>query len=485
MYNEIKRRKKIFYQRLLILSIIFLFFSQFIFSENNNDNNFLEITYISKECFLNSKFTIELKVNEKHKNYKKIVKKPNISIKNDALSLTETKITSVYSGLLIKNTYLLTKTGEYNLKPYIDLENQKINLKKININILAPQLSKETQFKWLVLTEDNLKITKDIQQGKRYIILLAGFFHNDTNLKLNISSKTPENAILEISKIHLEKEKLNKKLKDYFKKESWNFINSFYWTPLKNSTLLLPECNIIFKTESGKYKKIIIESQKIDIKKTKKQDKTLTTEEIISNKSLELAKKKKEINNEDNKLKKIFSNFDNKKIKAKKIAKLRKKETQSFLFSDEKIKRIVIEEELGFYETIKTKSYLLQKIIILISFVLSFIIILILLDKSKKQIKKLIFFSILLFIPIIISTSIYIFFMQKNKYKTAVYIPKNKDSSFYIYHIPEETGSILSYIEIGETVIIKQETEKWICIQKKDGTSGWQKKENFEICDSE
>ena len=74
-------------------------------------------------------------------------------------------------------------------------------------------------------------------------------------------------------------------------------------------------------------------------------------------------------------------------------------------------------------------------------------------------------------------------FLYSRQYERAVYRPLNYDESYLLYHIPETSGTIVSSLEIGETVIIKQKTSEWFFIEKKDGTGGWQKKSGFIITD--
>ncbi len=210
------------------------------------------------------------------------------------------------------------------------------------------------------------------------------------------------------------------------------------------------------------------------------EDNKILEEEKIANETL-----KKALLNRKNKnpeLENPFFNFEEKKEIALQIAQLRLEEAKK-IYSKNRKKRIDLEKQLQIYNSFPVHSYIIKKTSICLIFIFIFVIGFIFILNSKKKIKAISFLIFLFVIPAIIYISLYSYFFKQDKYKTAIYIPKDKNSSYYIYHIPEETGTVLAYINIGETIIIKQQTNNWIFIEKTDGTGGWQKKENFLLCD--
>jgi len=95
---------------------------------------------------------------------------------------------------------------------------------------------------------------------------------------------------------------------------------------------------------------------------------------------------------------------------------------------------------------------------------------------KRKNILLIMFFAGGL---IAVSVLSLILFFYSGRYKRAVYRPTDIYEASVVYHIPEKSGTIVSSLQIGETLIIKQRTKDWFFVEKNDGTGGWQKKSIF------
>ena len=261
-----------------------------------------------------------------------------------------------------------------------------------------------------------------------------------------------------------------------FDEIGWKAVACFLWTPLKAGNIGLPMPQINIASESKSSRKIYVREQRVNVIEGSLEQEKISDDEKKAYESLSLALNTKKNELGQTKLKNHKENFEEKKEKALLIAELRKKEAGSFFPIKLKNQRLEYEKDLNLKESFAVRSAILKKILWFLFFILLLLSSYFFLYKKKN-----IGFKIFLILSLgLISALI---FLYSRQYERAVYIPLNYDESYLLYHIPETSGTIVSSLEIGETVIIKQKTSEWFFIEKKDGTGGWQKKSGFIITD--
>lgn len=462
--------------RLLILFFLFSFYSGYIYAEVEED---MELSFSSSPLFIDSVFEVKIKLDEysyKSSDEPKLI----ILDENEALEFLDSGINSLYGGILITNKYRLKKIGNFELIPYLSLGKKQTKLKNFSIQVEPPALSKDTMFKWKILDAVSYSPAKKIVQGKKYLIVLMGFFYDHFKGEgrasgLDINCQAPEDSILETG-VNIKESDTSKIERTTLDEIGWKAVASFLWTPLKAGNIGLPMPQISIASESKDSRKIYVREQRVNVIDGSIEQEKISDDEKKAYESLGLALNTKKNELGQTKLKNHKENFEEKKEKASLIAELRKKEAGSFFSIKLKNQRLEYEKDLSLKESFAVRSAILKKILWFL-----FFIFLLLSSYFFLYKKKNIGFKIFLILSLgLISALI---FLYSRQYERAVYRPLNYDESYLLYHIPETSGTIVSSLEIGETVIIKQKTSEWFFIEKKDGTGGWQKKSSFIITD--
>ena len=462
--------------RLLILFFLFSFYSGYIYAEVEED---MELSFSSSPLFIDSVFEVKIKLDEysyKSSDEPKLI----ILDEDEALEFLDSGINSLYGGILITNKYRLKKIGNFELIPYLSLGKKQTKLKNFSIQVEPPALSKDTMFKWKILDAVSYSPAKKIVQGKKYLIVLMGFFYDHFKGEgwasgLDINCQAPEDSILETG-VSIKESATSKIERTTLDEIGWKAVASFLWTPLKAGDIGLPVPQISIASESKDSRKIYISEQRVNVIEGSIEQEKISDDEKKAYESLGLALNTKKNELGQTKLKNHKENFEEKKEKASLIAELRKKEADSLFPIKIKNQRLEYEKDLNLKESFAVRSAILKKILWFLFFIL-----LLLSGYFFLYKKKNIGFKIFLILSLgLISVLI---FLYSRQYERAVYIPLNYDESYLLYHIPETSGTVVSSLEIGETVIIKQKTSEWFFIEKKDGTGGWQKKSGFIITD--
>lgn len=457
------------------IRLLILFFNVFLYGENNFP---LDVEYTNETLFVNSYFVVRIKLNETLQDYKTKLKFSKLYIENPYLELIETKTEKLRDGIIINNKYTLKKAGVFVLKPKLKSGVSVIALKDFSITVEPPKLSSKTEFKWKIISEKNNQI-KAALQGKKYLLILTGFFYNsaaDTKNSLvsEVLCHAPENSILEVCSLQDASVMLPQ---DY----GWQNIACFYWTPLVAGEQPLPEPVLTITAHDKKTEKIIINAETVFVYPASSLQKNETAEELIANESLVNALNNNSV--KKNNLTAFNFDFEIIKIKAKKIAELRLQETQNLFPFKIKTIRQTIEKELDIKESFTVYPVVLKKI----SFVLSFLFIFLscfIFTLNKIKGRKLFSFLVVVFIiPALFSICLHAYLFADTRYKKAVYVPQDKSSVNFIYHIPEVSGTAASELKPGETVIIKKKTDKWVYVEKTDKTGGWKLIKDFIIID--
>ncbi|UTD07797.1 SH3 domain-containing protein [Treponema denticola] len=462
--------------RLLILFFLFSFYSGYIYAEVEED---MELSFSSSPLFIDSVFEVKIKLDEysyKSSDEPKLI----ILDEDEALEFLDSSINSLYGGILITNKYRLKKIGSFELIPYLSLGKNQTKLKNFSIQVEPPALSKDTMFKWKILDAASYSPVENIVQGKKYLIVLMGFFYDHFQGEgrasgLDINCQAPEDSLLE-NAVSITKFSTVKIEPITFDETGWKAVASFLWTPLKAGDIGLPVPQISIASESKDSRKIYIREQRVNVIKGSIEQEKISDDEKKAYESLGLALNTKKNELSKTKLKNHKENFEEKKEKALLIAELRTKESDSLFPRKIKNQRLEYEKDLSLKESFAVRSAILKKILWFLFFILLLLSSYFFLYKKKN-----IGFKIFLILSLgLISALI---FLYSRQYERAVYRPLNYDESYLLYHIPETSGTIVSSLEIGETVIIKQKTSEWFFIEKKDGTGGWQKKSGFIITD--
>ena len=462
--------------RLLILFFLFSFYSGYIYAEVEED---LELSFSSSPLFIDSVFEVKIKLDEysyKSSDEPKLI----ILDENEALEFLDSGINSLYGGILITNKYRLKKIGSFELIPYLTLGKNQTKLKNFSIRVEPPALSKDTMFKWKILDAVSYSPVENIVQGKKYLIVLMGFFYDhfqdeDRASGLDINCQAPEDSLLE-NAVSITKFSTVKIEPITLDEIGWKAVASFLWTPLKAGDIGLPVPQISITSGSKDSRKIYVREQRVNVIEGSIEQEKISDDEKKAYESLGLALNTKKNELGQTKLKNHKENFEEKKEKASLIAELRKKEAGSFFSIKLKNQRLEYEKDLNLTESFAVRSAILKKILWFLFFILLLLSSYFFLYKKKN-----IGFKIFLILSLgLISALI---FLYSRQYERAVYRPLNYDESYLLYHIPETSGTIVSSLEIVETVIIKQKTSEWFFIEKKDGTGGWQKKSGFIITD--
>ncbi len=462
--------------RLLILFFLFSFYSGYTYAEVEED---MELSFSSSPLFIDSVFEVKIKLDEysyKSSDEPKLI----ILDEDEALEFLDSGINSLYGGILITNKYKLKKVGNFELIPYLSLGKNQTKLKNFSIQVEPPVLSKDTMFKWKILDAVSYSPVENIVQGKKYLIVLMGFFYDHFQGEgrasgLDINCQAPEDSLLE-NAVSITKFSTVKIEPITFDETGWKAVASFLWTPLKAGDIGLPMPQISIASESKDSRKIYVREQRVNVIEGSLEQEKISDDEKKAYESLGLALNTKKNELVQTKLKNHKENFEEKKEKASLIAELRKKEAGSFFPRKIKNQRLEYEKDLNLKESFAVRSAILKKILWFLFFILLLLSSYFFLYKKKN-----IGFKIFLILSLgLISALI---FLYSRQYERAVYIPLNYDESYLLYHIPETSGTVVSSLEIGETVIIKQKTSEWFFIEKKDGTGGWQKKSGFIITD--
>lgn len=468
---ETKRNGRFIGIRLLIVFILLFFDLSFAHAITEDD---VELSVSASPLFIDSIFEVKIKLDE----YYSTSELPKLIIldEEECLEFLDSGVSSLYGGILITNKYKLKKIGSFLLIPYLSLGNYQTKLKSFSIKAEPPILSADTMFKWKILDAGTYLPPKAVVQGKKYLIVLMGFFYDDfqgTGVQsvLDINCQAPEDSILERAS--------NIKPDNSFIAESgWRSVSYFFWTPLKAGEKKLPRPQISLASESKIPRKIYMEEQGVSVGYGNFEKKEKTEEE---KKALESLKAALDTGNKSVFQTKDLStskkDFEKKKETALKIAQLRSKEAFTLFSKETKIKRAEYEKELRLKDSFPVRSSILQKIFLILFFILLAGILYFIIFYKKEKI-ALIIFLIISFIVL----SVFIFFYWRQP-ERAMYLPLEYDSQRAVYHIPEKSGTIVSTLEVGETVIIRQKTYEWFFIEKRDGTGGWQKKCEFIITD--
>ena len=462
--------------RLLILFFLFSFYSGYTYAEVEED---LELSFSSSPLFIDSVFEVKIKLDEysyKSSDEPKLI----ILDEDEALEFLDSGINSLYGGILITNKYKLKKVGNFELIPYLSLGKNQTKLKNFSIQVEPPALSKDTMFKWKILDAVSYSPVENIVQGKKYLIVLMGFFYDHFQGEgrasgLDINCQAPEDSLLE-NAVSITKFSTVKIEPITFDETGWKAVASFLWTPLKAGNIGLPMPQISIASESKDSRKIYVREQRVNVIEGSLEQEKISDDEKKAYESLGLALNTKKNEISQTKMKNHKENFEEKKDRALLIAELRTKESDSLFPRKIKNQRLEYEKDLNLKESFAVRSAILKKILWFLFFILLLLSSYFFLYKKKN-----IGFKIFLILSLgLISALI---FLYSRQYERAVYIPLNYDESYLLYHIPETSGTIVSSLEIGETVIIKQKTSEWFFIEKKDGTGGWQKKSGFIITD--
>lgn len=462
--------------RLLILFFLFSLYPGLIYAGIEKDP---ELSFSSGPLFIDSVFEIKIKLDE-YSSRSSDEPKLIILDEDSVLEFLDSSINSLYGGILITNRYKLKKIGNFELIPYLSLGKYQTKLKKFSIQVEPPALSKDTMFKWKILDAVSYSPVKKIIQGKKYLIVLMGFFYDYVQTEgrtsgLDINCQAPEDSIFEAA-VSIKESDTSKIEHTIIDETGWKAVSYFFWTPLKVGDIGLPVAQISIASESKDSRKIYVKEQRVNVIKGSLKQEKISDDEKKAYETLGPALNTKKNELGQTKLKNHKENFEEKKEMALLIAELRTKEAGSFFPGKIKNQRLEYEKELNLKESFAVRSAILKKILWFLFFILLLLSSYFFLYKKKNIVFKLFLILSLGLISVLI-------FLYSRQYERAVYRPLNYDESYLLYHIPETSGTIVSSLEIGETVIIKQKTSEWFFIEKKDGTGGWQKKNSFIITD--
>lgn len=424
----------------------------------------LDIKLTDGPLFVNSEFSVEIKLNKNIYASKKKSKHISMIIENPCMEFIDSNIEYFYDAIILKNTYKLIKIGRFNIDVKLKYGNEINSVKKLFVVVEPPKLSSNTEFKWKIFSDKNKEI-KGATQGKKYIIVLVGLFYK-TDANIDVNCSTPENTILEFCN-----RKIN--LVDY----GWNEIASFYWTPLKDGEQKLPFPNLGLKNYNNTITKLFVPEQTIFVYPPVSQKNPEDVTDNIVNKNL-LNAINYSSSNTDSSDEILNLNFPLCKAKAENIAKLKINEANSVFPFFVRAERMKLENELGIKRTFGVTSLLLKKISFIFALI-STICLLILFKKHKQKTFSRIF--IFLILVIFIFTSIFMYTISNSYYVKAIYIPQSNSANNFIYHIPELSGTVAGELKIGETVKIKKETSLWIYVETAEQIGGWKFKKDFII----
>lgn len=463
--------------RLLILCFLLFFNFFFIYARVEND---IEISFSSGPLFIDSFFEVKIKLDESSLYYYQSSDIPRLIILDDeeALEFLDSSINSLYGGVLITNKYKLKKIGSFELIPYLSSGKQQAKLNSFSIQVEPPTLSSETMFKWKILNAGDYSSVDKIIQGQRYLIVLTGLFYDylqpsGKTSGLEINCQAPEYSILETVQ--------NIDLNSYETVEpGWRSVGCFFWTPLEAGERSLPVPQITISSSEKPARKIYMGEKKVFVYKGKVKLLEKTSEEKEASASLVYALQPQKDFTIHKSSANLLENFEQKNEKALKIAELRSKEAYRLFPGEIKRLRLEYEKSLSLSNSFPVRSLIFQRILYGLLFLLGFGTISFIVFCKRKNIWPIIFFIGVL---VVAASLILILFFHSGRYERAVYRPTNFYDEAVVYHIPEKNGTIVSSLQIGETVIIKQRTKDWFFIEKNDGTGGWQKKSDFIISD--
>jgi len=480
MAKERARKQSISGIRLLIIPFLLFFCFGFAHAGIEEDS---QLSFSSNPLFMDSVFEIKIKLDDSLLHYHSSAGSagsadvPKLIIVDDeeVLEFLDSAVSSLYGGILITNKYKLKKIGNFELIPYLSLGKNQTKLKNFSIRVEPPTLSKDTMFKWKILDADSYNAVENIMQGKKYLIVLIGFFYdyfkaNGKPSSLDINCQAPENSILEdagtikINNIDIEE-------------LGWKAVSCFLWTPLKAGDIGLPVPQISIASESKSSRKIYVREQRVNVLEGSLEQEKISDDEKKAYESLKSALEVKDSSAAQNVPGNHKRKFDEQISKTLIIAELRVKEANSFFSGQLKAKRLEYEKDLNLTESFTVRSAILKKILWPLLFILLTVeVYFIIWFKKKKNWLKTLLIVCFIFVSALL-------FFYSGQYERAVYRPTGYDEESVVYHIPEKNGAIVSSLQIGETVIIKQTTSEWFFVEKKDGTGGWQKKSQFIITD--
>ena len=275
--------------RLLILFFLFSFYSGYIYAEVEED---LELSFSSSPLFIDSVFEVKIKLDEysyKSSDEPKLI----ILDENEALEFLDSGINSLYGGILITNKYRLKKIGSFELIPYLTLGKNQTKLKNFSIRVEPPALSKDTMFKWKILDAVSYSPVKKIIQGKKYLIVLMGFFYDhfqdeDRASGLDINCQAPEDSLLE-NAVSITKFSTVKIEPITLDEIGWKAVASFLWTPLKAGDIGLPVPQISITSGSKDSRKIYVREQRVNVIEGSIEQEKISDDEKKAYESLGLA----------------------------------------------------------------------------------------------------------------------------------------------------------------------------------------------------
>ena len=483
MAKERARKQSISGIRLLIIPFLLFFCFGFAHAGIEEDS---QLSFSSNPLFMDSVFEIKIKLDDSLLHYHSSAGSadvPKLIIVDDeeVLEFLDSAVSSLYGGILITNKYKLKKIGTFELIPYLYLGGRQTKFKNFSIQIEPPALSKDTIFKWKILDAVSYSPVENIVQGKKYLIVLMGFFYDYFQDEgrasgLDINCQAPEDSLLE-NAVSITKFSTVKIEPITFDEIGWKAVACFLWTPLKAGDIGLPVPQISIASESKSSRKIYVREQRVNVLEGSLEQEKISDDEKKAYESLKSALEVKDSSAAQNVPGNHKRKFDEQISKTLIIAELRVKEANSFFSGQLKAKRLEYEKDLNLTESFTVRSAILKKILWPLLFILLTVeVYFIIWFKKKKNWLKTLLIVCFIFVSALL-------FFYSGQYERAVYRPTGYDEESVVYHIPEKNGAIVSSLQIGETVIIKQTTSEWFFVEKKDGTGGWQKKSQFIITD--
>ena len=415
----------------------------------------INIEYFPKVASVSNTFTIKFYMDSP------LTSTPKIILNDDGiLSLEAGNVFIENGGTVIESQYKINKIGLIKLEHILlYIEDKRIEVPTIELEVKANLLSKDTQFRTRILKYTKMtEIAKEnsydhnakqpLVLGDRYFILIEGLFEKKEEKKISIQYELPENAFIE---------KLKAYPLEFQEDEIWKPVAMFLWIPLKKGMQTLPLFNLTLDISKTQEYKLALEQMTVKV----------------------LAPEKKRI--EKNEEKEVFQNYlsealldeehsskqhTEKEIEiATEIKELREKERSSFFYADLKKKRIEKEKELGLENSFSVFHYKLYIMSIIIAIIfLSYPIL-----KKIFRKKPFNFYDVLSFF---IAIFILAYGIKINDFRKE-YTLSNIESNDNIYISPEENSTILEHMSVGETVKIVYTSEDWIFIETNKNIKGW------------
>ena len=413
---------------------------------------------------------------------------PKIIIDVDNVKLQQSKVYHLQDATIIEAQYKLLKAGHIRLCPVLVVDGIEVQQEIIEVLVQSPPLSQATQFRvnFFDVKDGKLIPLFETEEGKKelyagakenvliaghkYLLIIEGFFKRDVRDDVSVRFFNGKHAG---DQSFVEAGFFIEKIEDDFKSfkknvdlaDGWQFLQAFYFYPLRKGKLSNIEWSIQIKRGNEKVFSFIVKDQlSLTVERVDNEIKAERGEKRVQQEFKQTLDAYMDQNQRSESMEAIQIE------KALKVKYLREMEQNTWFSGDAKMKRLKLEEELDLspsFAPFNAKWFALKIAIALLFLLISVLSCIILYFMKQKTLR---FWNIALFVM----GAVFLIFTVWNDVRKEEYTHAGQNRIF-LYSFPSEASSHIADVEIGETVRILNKHKDWTFVEKTDHKRGWMK----------